>query len=49
MFFDGYDLHVGTNVLAATLAGGFSMVARRADQCFAMPAFAISHPFEQPG
>jgi len=24
MFFDGYDLYVGTSVLGATLAGGFS-------------------------
>ncbi|MCP3367831.1 maleylacetoacetate isomerase [Bradyrhizobium cajani] len=27
----------------------FPRVAGLADQCFAMPAFATSHPFEQPG
>jgi len=27
----------------------FPAVARLADRCFAMPAFATSHPFEQPG
>jgi maleylacetoacetate isomerase len=27
----------------------FPIVARLADRCFAMPAFATSHPFEQPG
>jgi maleylacetoacetate isomerase len=27
----------------------FPIVARLADQCFALPAFATSHPFEQPG
>jgi len=27
----------------------FPAVARLADRCFEMPAFAISHPFEQPG
>src|ERR1700694_5366245 len=27
----------------------FPVVARLADRCFAMPAFATSHPFEQPG
>jgi MFS transporter, putative metabolite:H+ symporter len=30
MFFDGYDLYVGTNVLGATLAGGFSTLAQNA-------------------
>ena len=24
-------------------------VSRLADRCFALPAFAMSHPFEQPG
>lgn len=27
----------------------FPVVARLADRCFALPAFATSHPFEQPG
>jgi maleylacetoacetate isomerase len=27
----------------------FPVVSRLADRCFAMPAFATSHPFEQPG
>jgi maleylpyruvate isomerase len=27
----------------------FPAVARLTDRCFAMPAFATSHPFEQPG
>jgi maleylacetoacetate isomerase len=27
----------------------FPAVARLADRCFALPAFATSHPFEQPG
>ena len=30
MFFDGYDLYVGTTVLGATLAGGFSTLAQNA-------------------
>jgi len=30
MFFDGYDLYVGTSVLGATLAGGFSTLAQNA-------------------
>src|SRR5215472_17581831 len=30
MFFDGYDLYVGTNVLGATLASGFSTRAQNA-------------------
>lgn len=30
MFFDGYDLYVGTNVLGATLASGFSTLAQNA-------------------
>jgi maleylpyruvate isomerase len=28
---------------------GFPVVAGLAERCFAMPAFASSHPFEQPG
>jgi putative MFS transporter len=31
MFFDGYDLYVGTNVLAATLQSGFSTLPLNAD------------------
>jgi hypothetical protein len=27
----------------------FPIVARLADRCFAIPAFATSHPYEQPG
>jgi MFS transporter, putative metabolite:H+ symporter len=30
MFFDGYDLYVGTSVLGATLSGGFSTLAQNA-------------------
>jgi MFS transporter, putative metabolite:H+ symporter len=30
MFFDGYDLYVGTNVLGATQASGFSTLAQNA-------------------
>ena len=29
--------------------GAFPAVSRLADRCFALPAFATSHPFEQPG
>jgi maleylacetoacetate isomerase len=29
--------------------GGFPIVSRLAERCFEMPAFATSHPFEQPG
>jgi len=29
--------------------GSYPGVARLAERCFAMPAFATSHPFEQPG
>src|SRR6202163_345234 len=29
--------------------GAFPAVARLAERCFAIPAFATSHPFEQPG
>jgi len=28
---------------------GFPVVARLAERCFALPAFATAHPFEQPG
>jgi glutathione S-transferase len=27
----------------------YPAVARLTERCFAMPAFATSHPFEQPG
>jgi maleylacetoacetate isomerase len=38
---------VGAHFLKLEL-GAFPLVARLADRCFAMPAFATSHPFEQP-
>ena len=39
---------VGAHFLKLEL-GDFPAVARLADRCFALPAFATSHPFEQPG
>ena len=39
---------VGGQFLKLDMAS-FPTVARLADQCFALPAFAASHPFEQPG
>src|SRR5260370_11101518 len=39
---------VGAHFLKLEL-GAFPAVARLADRCFALPAFAKSHPFEQPG
>jgi maleylpyruvate isomerase len=39
---------VGAHFLKLDL-GSFPAVRRLADLCFAMPAFATSHPFEQPG
>jgi len=39
---------VGAHFLKLEL-GAFPVVARLADRCFALPAFAKSHPFEQPG
>jgi maleylacetoacetate isomerase len=39
---------VGAHFLKLEL-GAFPAVARLADRCFALPAFATSHPFEQPG
>jgi maleylacetoacetate isomerase len=39
---------VGAHYLKLEL-GAFPMVAHLADRCFKMPAFATSHPFEQPG
>jgi maleylpyruvate isomerase len=39
---------VGAQFLKLDMAP-FPTVARLADRCFAVPAFAASHPFEQPG
>src|SRR6516164_5281332 len=39
---------VGAHFLKLDLAA-FPIVARLAERCFALPAFATSHPFEQPG
>jgi len=39
---------VGAHFLKLDLTG-FPIVARLAERCFALPAFATSHPFEQPG
>src|SRR5712672_2172120 len=39
---------VGAHFLKLELTA-FPAVARLADRCFEMPAFATSHPFEQPG
>ncbi len=39
---------VGAQYLKLELSA-FPVVARLADRCFEMPAFATSHPFEQPG
>jgi maleylacetoacetate isomerase len=39
---------VGAHYLKLEL-GAYPAVSRLADRCFAMPAFATSHPFEQPG
>jgi maleylacetoacetate isomerase len=39
---------VGAQFLKLEMSA-FPIVARLADRCFAMPAFASSHPFEQPG
>jgi maleylpyruvate isomerase len=39
---------VGAQYLKLEL-GAFPAVAGLAERCFAMPAFATSHPFEQPG
>jgi maleylacetoacetate isomerase len=39
---------VGAHFLKLDLSA-FPIVARLAEQCFALPAFATSHPFEQPG
>jgi maleylpyruvate isomerase len=39
---------VGAHFLKLDLAP-FPAVAKLAERCFALPAFATSHPFEQPG
>lgn len=39
---------IGAHFLKQDLTA-FPAVARLADRCFALPAFATSHPFEQPG
>ena len=39
---------VGSHYLKLDL-GAYPVVAALADRCFALPAFATSHPFEQPG
>src|SRR5471032_45333 len=39
---------VGAHFLKIGLSS-FPVVSRLADRCFALPAFATSHPFEQPG
>jgi maleylacetoacetate isomerase len=39
---------VGAHYLKLDLSA-FPIVSRLADRCFEMPAFATSHPFEQPG
>ena len=39
---------VGAHYLKLEL-GAYPVVSRLADRCFALPAFATSHPFEQPG
>jgi maleylpyruvate isomerase len=39
---------VGAHFLKLDL-GAFPIVAGLAERCFALPAFAASHPFEQPG
>jgi maleylacetoacetate isomerase len=39
---------VGSHYLKLNL-GAYPVVAALADRCFAMPAFATSHPFKQPG
>jgi maleylacetoacetate isomerase len=41
--------HVVTGQYLKIDMSAFPTVARLADHCFALPAFATSHPFEQPG
>jgi maleylacetoacetate isomerase len=41
--------HVVTAQYVKLQLGAFPVVANLADRCFKLPAFATSHPFEQPG
>jgi maleylacetoacetate isomerase len=41
--------HVVTAQYVKLELAAFPVVARLAERCFALPAFATSHPFEQPG
>jgi maleylacetoacetate isomerase len=41
--------HVVTAQYVKLDLSAYPVVARLAERCFAMPAFATSHPFEQPG
>jgi maleylacetoacetate isomerase len=41
--------HVVTAQYVKLELSAFPVVSRLAERCFAMPAFATSHPFEQPG
>jgi maleylpyruvate isomerase len=41
--------HVVTAQYLKMELSAFPVVARLADRCFAIPAFATSHPYEQPG
>jgi maleylacetoacetate isomerase len=41
--------HVVTAQYVKLDLSSYPVVARLAERCFAMPAFAASHPFEQPG
>ena len=47
------DICIAGHVISAHFLdfelGAFPIVARLADNCFALPAFAASHPFKQPG
>ncbi len=47
------DICVATQVVGAQYVkldlAAFPIVAKLAERCFALPAFASSHPFEQPG
>jgi maleylacetoacetate isomerase len=47
------DICIAGHIIAAQYLklelDGFPIVARLAESCFALPAFASSHPFEQPG
>jgi maleylacetoacetate isomerase len=47
------DICIAGHIVAAQYVKleltGFPVVARLAERCFTLPAFASSHPFEQPG